>query len=799
MLSNKFNFEKIDPGKFALYIGIILVLYGSVLLWVVPLHENRTGLEPQENISLGHSDHFLNVITKLNFIINSDYQVISIYYNILPSDKNGFLAIALPYEGSLEINNNKWYSEQLPSGTTVIFTNVTCTSSCAAEEDEFVFRIMGKLDSYTLPNHSIKLPFSNGISSEVVDEFHKISNGTSYRIGWDDTFTTIQMTLNKGFDEITTEPVARLSLIPNKNEGGNNNVLNWNLDEGNTVFVTKYSDNVSREFAEFRQVWVGIGIGSGITMIAAGVALVTSGEGIRRLKRFVQIQRHIQDANTAYSLKEFQIAKNNYDRAVKIEPENTEPILLAGNAFYESKKYEEAIEYYQKVLEIDEKHVASINNIGASAAGLGLHEEAIVYYDEALIIDPNHIDTLNNKGASLTELKKFPGAIQFFNKVLFLNPNDDVALANKGKAMSGSDHNKGIHYFNLALKINPKNVNALTYKGLSLLALNKYDEANACFDLALVEDASNLVVLHNKGSSLTSQGKQDEALSYFNKFLTINPTDSGALFNKGLCQFRLKNYSSAIESAEESHKNKPEYFEPIALLGDIYYALEKFEVAISHMEKASKIKPEFVDLLQAKAACYVALEKYTEAIDVFNKILQIESKNILALERKAETLLKINKSEEAIDEGYNKILEINENDYNALQNKASILRKLKKYDESIEVYEKALSLKPNDTVLLNDMGLALMGKSQYQQAIDVCYEKVLCIDLKNYFALINMGACLYHLGKHEESIKQYDKILDEKPCDSQALLNKSWALHELGKEDEAREHFAKSEKYKEKK
>ena len=183
MASNKFNLEETSTGNILLILGIVFLVYGSILLWGIPIYENYTGLEPQENISIAHSDHFQNTITKLNFIINSDTQTLSIYYNILPNDKNGFLAITLPYEGELELNKEKWYLEQLSSGETVIFTNITCSSSCTAEEDEFIFRIADKLDSYTIPNHSIQLPFSNGISNEVVNKIHEIANGTSYRIG----------------------------------------------------------------------------------------------------------------------------------------------------------------------------------------------------------------------------------------------------------------------------------------------------------------------------------------------------------------------------------------------------------------------------------------------------------------------------------------------------------------------------------------------------------------------------------------------------------------------------------------
>lgn len=570
MLSNIFNFEGIEPGKFAIYLGIVLIVYGSILLWVFPAINNQSGLEPQDNISVGHSDHFQSVITKLNFIMDSDSQKISIYYNILPTDKNGFLAIVLPYKGNLEINNKKWYSEQLPSGSTVLFTNVTCSSNCVTDEDEFVFQITGKLDSITYPNHIVQLPFSNGISSEVVDEFHKIANGTSYRIGWDMTSTSIQMTLNKRFDERTTEPVARLSLIPNKDKGGNNYVLNWDLEKGNTVFAVKYSDNDSRELSEFRQTWTGIGIGSGITMIAAGAALVRNEEGIRELRRFVKIQRYMQDANTAFTVKNYETAKQHYDLASKIDPKDTDPILLAGNSFYEMKRYDEAIPYYKKILKTNPKHIGSLNNIGACLAGLKQHDKAFEYYEKVLKIEPNHLDSLLNAGAAILDLGFPEYSIPYFDEVLRIDKKDVMALSNKGKAISFKNRDEAMELFNIALSINPKKVEPLIYKAETLFALDRYEESLSCYNLILKIDPFNRDALQNKGGVLIGLNRHKEALECFIECIVTAPNEPIIVYNLGMCYAGLDDKDNAIMNFNRALKLDVKEIEIIRNIGGYF-------------------------------------------------------------------------------------------------------------------------------------------------------------------------------------------------------------------------------------
>ena len=630
----------LNAGELTIILGIVLTVIGASFLWIAPPIINNTGLEPQENISIGYSNHFQSVITKLNFIINDDSQIISIYYNILPTDKNGFLAIALPYQGTLESNNKKWYSNELPSGSTVIFTNVTCSSSCAADEDEFTFTISGKLDSFTLPNHNFQLPFSNGISSEVVDEFYEIANGTSYNTGWDKTSTSVQVTLNKKFDERISEPAGRLSLIPNEN-GGNNNVLNWNLDDGNTVFTIKYSDNESRELADFRLIWSGIGIGSGFSLIAAGIALVRSNEGLERLKKFVKVQRYMQDANTAFILKHYDIAKQSYDLASKTDPEDIDPILLAGNSFYEMKQYSDAIPYYEKILEKDPNHIGALNNIGACNAGLKNIDKAYDYYMKAFDINLNYLDTINNLGALALDEEFAEEALPLFDAVIDAEKETSQVLTNKGKALNLlKQYDDAIKCCDRALELDRKFTDALLAKGKVLHNQNDYKNAILCYEQILKLDPSKYECLFNQSLSYLQLDDYDKAIKFAREFLMTQSFHIDALSNLGISLAKSGDHNEAIKNYNiilDKEKNNKDalYNKGLSLM-----LSDRSDLAVPLFDEVLRQEPENVLTILNKGNCFMNMKKIPEAIEQFKKALSIDPTNsdAIMLKDKAERL-----------------------------------------------------------------------------------------------------------------------------------------------------------------
>lgn len=106
-----------------------------------------------------------------------------------------------------------------------------------------------------------------------------------------------------------------------------------------------------------------------------------------------------------------------------------------GTAKYELKIYDEAIEYLNKAIELNPNNSEAYNNRGILRRQLKYYEEALKDYDKAIELNPNKAEFYNNRGVLIKDFKKvnYPfGAFSDFDKAIKLKPDYAEAYNNRG-------------------------------------------------------------------------------------------------------------------------------------------------------------------------------------------------------------------------------------------------------------------------------------------------------------------------------------------------------------------------------
>jgi len=88
-------------------------------------------------------------------------------------------------------------------------------------------------------------------------------------------------------------------------------------------------------------------------------------------------------------------------------------------------------------------------------------------------------------------------------------------------------------------------------KGLSLSALERFDEAARGFERAIAIQGGNAVAWNGKGSALQRLGRRDEALASFEEALVRNPRYPAAWRNKGVCLSDLGRPDEAFKCLDQ--------------------------------------------------------------------------------------------------------------------------------------------------------------------------------------------------------------------------------------------------------
>ncbi|GEM_PF-3867506 len=162
-----------------------------------------------------------------------------------------------------------------------------------------------------------------------------------------------------------------------------------------------------------------------------------------------------------------------------------------------------------------------------------------------------------------------------------------------------------------------------------------------------------------------------------------------------------------------------------------------------------------------------------------------------------ERLRQLSKYEEAI-KAFDKAIALASRDSTkavAYENKGFILENmLYKYNEALTAYEKAFELEPENTSLKENIAILLDKSGRHEEAIKE-YDKLIELenDLSPYSAAFlhkQKGVALISLGKYEEAIKEFDKALEIDPEYKEIYINKKEALTFL--EDKERITIEKS-------
>jgi len=138
------------------------------------------------------------------------------------------------------------------------------------------------------------------------------------------------------------------------------------------------------------------------------------------------------------------------DRALEINPQDSQVWMLKGLGFCSIERYQEAIRCFQEAEKLGDAsaadHIAKCRRLqspdaeslfrrGSEFQEAGNNAEAIRCYDAGLAVDASNPDVWVNKGAALLALKRGPEAVACFDRAISLNPRNSSAWNNKGCAL----------------------------------------------------------------------------------------------------------------------------------------------------------------------------------------------------------------------------------------------------------------------------------------------------------------------------------------------------------------------------
>jgi serine/threonine-protein kinase len=277
----------------------------------------------------------------------------------------------------------------------------------------------------------------------------------------------------------------------------------------------------------------------------------------------------------------------------------------------------------------------------------------------------------------------------------------------------------------------------------------------------------------------------DEAVRFLTAAIALRPDSPGCLMNLG----NVLKYKGLLDEAIACYKKvialDPKYAVAHSNLGVALYAKGQVDEALACLRQAVALAPQEAGMHNNLGVVLKAKGQLDEAIACLRKAVGIDPKvsgshNNLGVALKARG---------QIDEAFaswKKAVELDPRNVEAQTSLAAYLSEFKRdYDGAIACCHRALAINPKHAMAHANLGDALAGKGQVEEAI-ASFKKALEFDPKLVQAHIGLGALFCdQKGDYDAAIACLQKALGCDPRSAAAHCNLGHALRLKGQLDEA--------------
>jgi tetratricopeptide (TPR) repeat protein len=230
------------------------------------------------------------------------------------------------------------------------------------------------------------------------------------------------------------------------------------------------------------------------------------------------------DLGNVYSVKgQLDLAIQDYNKAIEIDPKLPDPYNGRGNAYTEKGQFDLAIHDYSKAIELDPKLAVAYFNRGLAYAVKGRLDLAVQDFNKAIEFNPKGVDAYNNRGNAYQAQGQLDLAMQDYNKAMELDPKDAQAYLGRGAAyyLKGQ-FDLAMHDYSKAIELDPQLAQAYAFRGNAYTKKGQFDLALQDFSKAIELNPQSAEPYYDRGLVYKAKGQPELAKKDFDKAIALD-------------------------------------------------------------------------------------------------------------------------------------------------------------------------------------------------------------------------------------------------------------------------------------
>ena len=347
---------------------------------------------------------------------------------------------------------------------------------------------------------------------------------------------------------------------------------------------------------------------------------------------------------------------------------------------------------------------------------------------------------------------------------LLKNQPKQLAAAYLLKGRMADDPKAKLENFDLAVKADGDNLDALQARGFLQLQEKMADKAMADFAAVIDKDPTNTDRISTIVQVLIQSEEFDSGLKFADKLIASKPEAAEGYRIKSSLLYFKDNDKEALELVNKALEKEPDNVESLYLRAQIYSALKENEKAKQDIEKAFANDPNEGRGILMRSALAAQQKRFADAIADIKLLLQADPTNEPLRLQLAQYYVADQRPRRAI-ELLTAILDDNERSVDALRARGDALLSVGKHADAIADYDKALTIDPRHTGVLNNLAWVLATSPEDnlrnpKRSIELATKACELTEYKQAHILSTLASGYAESGDWETAIKWSTKAVE---------------------------------------
>ena len=481
---------------------------------------------------------------------------------------------------------------------------------------------------------------------------------------------------------------------------------------------------------------------------------------------------------------ELDLAKQECDLILsELETDNYHALFLLSTIYEQQGKNDAAVASLKRILEKKPEDLIAHAQLGLLFLKMSRYDDAFTAAEKAAKLSPSALPPAVYfvKGSVLLQRKDYKQAVSLLKEAILrmpkmVEPHYFMALALTEQGLVEAAKTE----FNTAIELSPDFIPAKL--GLARLLSREgwqKETITLCKDILELEP-DNVDAVQMLGLAYVKTQDFENAEKQFDKVIKLKPSIGEV--NMAYLSLASGQLSKCIRQCEAILETNPNATKIYDVLGLAYIRRGSFEVGIEQFKKGIEINPNSTDTLLNLAKAYIVTENNVEARKALEKIISIDPNSLHARTVLASLYEKDGDFDTAA-KIHEKTLEINP-DYIQGYALARMYFLQGKTDESINLYNKALKLLPENAVLYLYLAIAYQQKGNYDTSISYSKKAIeLNPEIPSFkLVLTNNYAANAEYSKAKEQVESIPSFTFDQKKAYLELLDLCQLNHEKGKQ-----------------